>query len=344
VYATRCLFWPRAITATVDWFTHIFTAVAIALALRLGRKTALAMGFGAMAPDLDALLTPITVVAPQLWFLDHRTFSHSLLLGLPWALGVTWVFQRPALLRLWRRVFRVDIALPMDRTIVLPMFAGVLLHILMDALTIQGPALFAPFSVMRFQLDWFYFVDILPLAVSSPIIVLGLWRLGSAKLRTRLIAVLLVALLAMGAWRGVTKTEVAATDPAATVIPTQNSQTWWTWRGLPNGSVQVSLVEAGRPGPLFRATFPILQVNGMSQGLVRARAIAESTVDYTAFTLNAYAVALNATLLSDGTWWLGYFDPVRRAMARYSGTENAFSPEDLVIRVAPDGSVSATWP
>src|SRR2546427_9623059 len=130
----------------VDWFTHIFIGVAIALALRSDRKWVLAMAFGAMAPDLDALLTPVTILAPQLWFLDHRTFSHSLLLGLPWALGATWVFQRPVLLRAWRRIFRVDISLRIDRTIVLPMFAGVLLHILMDMLTIQGPALFAPIS------------------------------------------------------------------------------------------------------------------------------------------------------------------------------------------------------
>src|SRR2546422_9911215 len=163
----------------VDWFTHIFTAVALALVLRANRKVALAMAFGAMAPDLDALLTPVTILAPQLWFLDHRTFSHSLLLGLPWALGATWVFQRPVLLQAWRRIFRVDISLRIDRTIVLPMFAGVLLHILMDMLTIQGPALFAPISATRFQLDLFYFIDVAPLAVSSPLLVLSLWRLGT---------------------------------------------------------------------------------------------------------------------------------------------------------------------
>ena len=328
----------------MDWFTHIFAAVAIGIALGSRRKVLLAIAFGAMAPDLDALLTPVTLVAPQLWFLDHRTFSHSLLLGLPWALAVTWIFQRPAVLRLWRRVFRVDISLPMDRTVVLPIFAGVLLHILMDLLTIQGPALFTPFSATRFQLDWFYFVDIAPLAISTPLVVLTLWKLGSPKLRTRVIAVLLVAVLATGAWRGVTKAEVVAAEPGAAVIPTQNPQTWWTWRGLPNGSVDVSLVEAGRSSPLFRATFPLLQVNGSPAGLATSRAIAESTLDYTAFTSNAYAIALNATLLSDGTWALGYFDPVRLAMARYSGTENAFSPADLVVYVAPNGSVRTVWP
>ena len=78
--------------------------------------------------------------------------------------------------------------------------------------------------------------------------------------------------------------------------------------------------------------------------LATSRAIAESTLDYTAFTSNAYAIALNATLLSDGTWALGYFDPVRLAMARYSGTENAFSPADLVVYVASNGSVRTVWP
>jgi hypothetical protein len=103
-------------------------------------------------------------------------------------------------------------------------------------------------------------------------------------------------------------------------------------------------VETGRSSPLFRATFPLLQVNGSPAGLATARAIAESTMDYTSFTLNVYAIALNATRLPDGSWWLGYFDPVRKAMTRYSGTENAFSPADLVVLVAPDGSVRAEWP
>ncbi|TLZ62940.1 MAG: metal-dependent hydrolase [Methanobacteriota archaeon] len=305
----------------MDWFTHIFAAVAIGIALGSRRKVLLAIAFGAMAPDLDALLTPVTLVAPQLWFLDHRTF------------------------RLWRRVFRVDISLPMDRTVVLPIFAGVLLHILMDLLTIQGPALFTPFSATRFQLDWFYFVDIAPLAISSPLVVLTLWKLGSPKLRTRVIAVLLVAVLATGAWRGITKTAVESANPGAAIVPTQNPQTWWTWRELANGTIEIRLAEAGRAAALYRATFPLLQVNGSSQGLERARTAAESTIDFTAFMLNAYAVALNATLGPDGYWWLGYFDPVRRAQALYSATENLFSPADLVIVVAPNGTIArVTWP
>ena len=328
----------------MDWFTHIFTAVALALVLRANRKVALAMAFGAMAPDLDALLTPVTILAPQLWFLDHRTFSHSLLLGLPWALGATWVFQRPVLLRAWRRIFRVDISLRIDRTIVLPMFAGVLLHILMDMLTIQGPALFAPISATRFQLDWFYFIDVAPLAVSSPLLVLSLWRLGTVRQRRALLVVLLAAVVATGAWRGLTKASVQGANPNDVAVPTWNPQTWWTWTNLPNGSVRVSLAESGAAAPVFRAYFPALQVNGSAQDLPRARGVAESSLDYTAFAMNTYTIALNATLGTSGTWRLGYFDPVRRAQALYSGTENVFSPEDLVIRVAQDGSMRAEWP
>ncbi len=73
----------------MDWFTHILVAVALAVAFRRHRTVALALAFGAMAPDLDVLTAPALYVAPNLWFLDHRTFSHSLLLGLPWALLMT---------------------------------------------------------------------------------------------------------------------------------------------------------------------------------------------------------------------------------------------------------------
>src|SRR5206468_2095838 len=128
--------------------------------------------------------------------------------------------------------------------------------------------------------------------------------------------------------------------PGDSAIPTWSPQSWWTWQDLPNGSVRVSLVDAGGGAPAFRAYFPALVVNGSAQDLPRARAVAESTLDYTAFAMNTYTIALNASLEPGGTWRLGYFDPVRRAQALYSGTENVFSPEDLVVRVAPDGSVA----
>ena len=111
-----------------------------------------------------------------------------------------------------------------------------------------------------------------------------------------------------------------------------------------NGTVEVSLVVAGL-GTVFLWHVPILAVHGPgSPDPAAARVRAEATLDYTAFSMNAYAIALNATLEPSGAWQLGYFDPVRRAQAMYTGSENVFSPEDVVLTVAPDGSVTAAWP
>ena len=331
----------------MDWFSHILMAVALAFALRRNRTVALAMAFGAMAPDLDALVSPAIALAPQLWFLDHRTFSHSILLGLPWALLVTWVIQRPAILGVWRRIFRLDISLPMSRAILAPMFAGVLLHIAMDALTVQGPALLTPLSPVRVELNLFYYTDILPLVFSSLLIVLYLWQKGSPAQRRAILASLLVALVATGAWRGIALSDVRTETLADAAVPTWNLQDWWTWRALPNGTVEVSLARAGLEDPLFSAFFPLLQVQGQGSppcdiGPVRARA--ESTLDYTAFSMNADLIALNATQEPSGTWRLEYFDPVQRAATRYSGTDLPFLPGDIVFRVTPDGSVAVVGP
>lgn len=328
----------------VDWFTHILGAVGLGIALRARRPTILAAAFGAMAPDLDALFVPLTITFPNLWFLDHRTFSHSLILGLPWAYAVTWVIQRPAVLAVWRRLFRVDIALPMGRAVLAPMFAGVVLHIAMDAMTVQGPALLSPLSAERLQLNWFYYVDLAPLAVSTPAIALSLWRLGTARQRRAIVAALVVAVLATGAWRGVELASVRAAAPGSEAVPTWNPRDWWTWRVDANGTVEIQFEVVGR-GTVFRSYVPLFSVHGTGNpdpALARSRA--EGTMDYTAFAMNAYVIALNATLEPSGAWRLGYFDPVRRAEAVYTGLENVFSPEDLVLTVAPDGSVTAAWP
>lgn len=331
----------------MDWFTHILVAVALGLAFRRRREVALALAFGAMAPDLDALLAPVVAVAPNLWFLDHRTFSHSLLLGLPWALLMTWVVQRPPVLRLWRRIFRLDISLPMNRTILLPTYAGVLLHIGMDALTLQGPAILTPFSPLRIEVHLFYYTDLLPLAVSTVAIGMSLWRLGTPRQRRAVLAALVVALAVTGAWRGIAIAEVRAQAPADGLIPTWNPQDWWTWRDLPNGSLEVTLERAGAASPLFRMDVPALHVAGLGSppwDVSRPRAVAESTSDYTAFAMNADLVALNASELPSGTWRLAYFDPVREAQARYGGLESTFAAPDLVVLVAPDGSTTVEWP
>ncbi len=331
----------------MDWFTHIFVAVALALAFRRNRTIALALAFGAMAPDLDVVVAPIVAVAPNLWFLDHRTFTHSLLLGLPWALLVTWVIQRPAVLRLWKRVFRLDISLPLDRRVLAPMFAGVLLHIGLDALTLQGPALLTPISPVRVEVHWFYYTDVLPLAFSSVLIVLTLWQLGTAKQRKTVLAGLVVALAVTGAWRGAAVASVQAQAPADGLVPTWNPQEWWTWRDLPNGTLRVTLEAAGVPSPLFRADFPALAVKGLGTGpwdISRQRSVAESTSDYTAFAMNADLVALNATQEASGAWRLAYFDPVRAAQQEYGSPETLFTPQDLIVTVAADGSVTVYWP
>jgi len=336
----------------VDWFSHILMAVALAIALRRNRTVALAMAFGAMAPDLDILTAPAVAVAPQLWFLDHRTFSHSILLGLPWALLVTWTIQRPAVLGLWRRIFRLDISLPMTRVVLAPMFAGVLLHIGMDALTVQGPALLTPISPLRVQLNLFYYTDILPLAFSSLLIVLYLWQKGNLAQRRAVLVALIVALVVTGVWRGTALSDVRAATSADAAVPTWNPTDWWTWRTLPNGSVEVSLARAGPPGhdvgpPLFSAYFRLLQVQGQGSppwDISAPRARAESTLDYTSFSMNANLIALNATQEPSGTWRLEYFDPVLMAEYRYSGTSIPFLPGDVVFRVAPDGSVTVGGP
>lgn len=98
---------------------------------------------GALAPDLDVLarlwdpMAPITV---------HRTATHSLVGGLPVALGVAGV------VRAWgsREPFR---------SLAVIAYLGVLSHIGLDLLTPFGTAVLWPLDSTRFALGWLYVID-----------------------------------------------------------------------------------------------------------------------------------------------------------------------------------------
>ncbi len=130
---------------------------------------------GAVAPDADALarlwdpLAPITV---------HRTVTHSLIGGVPLALGVT------AALKL----VRSDAS---GRGLAAFAYLGVLSHIALDLLTPFGTAALWPLDTRRFGLGWLYAIDPVVIAV-----VLGGLMLarGRAEFRPQMARAALVAL------------------------------------------------------------------------------------------------------------------------------------------------------
>lgn len=139
---------------------------------------------GAIAPDLDGLarlwdpLAPITV---------HRTATHSLMGGLPLALGLA------GALRLWsgRASFR---------SLTMVAYLGLLSHIGLDLLTPFGTAVLWPLEPRRFSLGWLYVID----PVVTGIVLAGLllpllWRSLRARAAWGALGALAVYILVAGA-------------------------------------------------------------------------------------------------------------------------------------------------
>lgn len=129
----------------MDIVTHGLTGgvVAGAVGARGSLPLMAAAVGGALAPDLDVLarlwdpMAPITV---------HRTATHSLVGGLPVALGVAgavggWSAHVPF------------------RSLALIAYLGVLSHIGLDLLTAFGTAVLWPLDSTRFALGWLYVID-----------------------------------------------------------------------------------------------------------------------------------------------------------------------------------------
>lgn len=325
----------------MDWFTHVLTAWAVAIALGLRRHGRLALVLGAAAPDFDLVTLPAVLLDPSLFFLDHRTYSHSILLGPLWALLFVAAVQRPRILGFISRHTRFDLRLPSLRSAALPIAAGVYLHVFMDALTVQGPSLFYPIVPDRFQLNLYFYSDVLPLAISSVVAVLFVWPRASPTARSRGVAVLLVAVVLLGAARIGVRDSLDA--DGWTEIPTIHPGEWWAWRDA-GGAIDVRLLGAGG-AVLFEGSWPDgrIERTGIPPiPLEAARARAESTWAFAALRMNAYALAFTAAGDADG-WTLEYVDPVQAASVLRSGFNASGTAYRLQISV--DGaSLRAEWP
>lgn len=138
---------------------------------------------GAIAPDLDVLarlwdpLAPITV---------HRTATHSLMGGLPLALGVA------GALRLWsgRASFR---------SLTVVAYLGLLSHIGLDLLTPFGTAVLWPLEPRRFGLGWLYVIDPIVIGIMLTGLLLALrWRTRPVQVARGALGALMLYILVAG--------------------------------------------------------------------------------------------------------------------------------------------------
>jgi len=152
----------------MDIVTHglVGALVGRAVVPRAAGPALVAVTAGALASDLDVLarlwdpMAPITV---------HRTVTHSLLGGLPLAVGVA-------------GLVRVTGAAPSCRVLAALAYVGVLSHIGLDLLTPFGTAALWPWDRRRLGLGWLYVIDPVVIAVAlAGLLLAAEWKRGAAR-------------------------------------------------------------------------------------------------------------------------------------------------------------------
>lgn len=287
----------------MDAITHVLIAHAAALGvLLLWRKQgahpmAAAAGAAALAPDLDVLLSPLTLFEP-LYFLGHRGATHSIV-GAPLSalafLGILHAlsrrFDRLRMFR-WRRSF------------LWAALWGGWSHLVLDVVTRQGVVPLWPLTDARFSLEWFYYL----MWWLAPISLFGLWQRYRGKWGDRgylrLVAVVVALVVIVGGVRLVGKPD------GEHVYSTPSSFEWLVADHHDNGSWSVRLV---RGDQVLDAAWYVPDVPPEAELAVTA---ARATLAHRAFLLDGTGPYIARAEPAPGGWNITIVDAVARFQIR----------------------------
>lgn len=238
---------PSRLRGTVDVVTHVLAGYVVALGVALGvgrlrarwgaaqdtAAWAAVAGAAALAPDLDVLFIPLTLV-DALYPLQHRGATHSVL-GAP-VVALLFVLALGAAGRRWPRLE----VFTWRRDLVVPLLIGAWSHLLLDVITHQGAPLAWPLSEDRTSLEVYYWI----IWWLAPFSFVPLWMRYRGRWDDRRVvqaaAVVVAIVLVVGAVR------LAAKPDGEHVYATRDPLEWAVATAHGNGTWQMELVRGGR--------------------------------------------------------------------------------------------------
>ena len=156
----------------MDFFTHIIVSVAIANTLSQDEDSHRAFIIGGIAPDVDILVSWLSVLIPQLFILQHRGLFHTVLVAPFIAMGLilsTKYYQRFNFIKRLKEPFQEMYTDFNSKTVVWGVF-GSLLHLFMDFITQGGLRLFYPLIYQRISIGTISTFDPLITFLSSVVV------------------------------------------------------------------------------------------------------------------------------------------------------------------------------
>jgi inner membrane protein len=192
----------------------------------------------------------------------------------------------------------------------------VIIHLILDYSTTRGVPLLYPFDVSRYSAEVFFYTDTY-LMILALVMVIWLYRKPLQKnTAVKFLVIYLIVFAGLGTARLTEKTsaEQFSHDSGIKAYPTMNL---FDWYALKKGNNEIKIYEYNgfNRTSVYNETVPALDVLSQGSGLDEALGAAGELPQIKMFKWRAYAVAINATS-SDGAWFLEYYDPLGKAMAR----------------------------
>jgi len=295
----------------MDLFFHAVLPYFLGGFFKLEKKLIAALVLGSIAPDLDALISWIDYVHPTEILLVHRGITHTLFFGFFFALTLLYVCTRTPVKSRLIGLLKFDLEFSARSAAFL--YAGVLLHLAVDCTTTRGVPLFYPWQAARYSADIFSQMEMAVLAASLAALVV-LWRQRSQpKFNNKLFIIFLAYLLIVGGVRMEGKEAAESLfDEAGADVQVHPDLDLFSWMALGAGGQQFevyrySLLHGNLTG---RAEYPKLAVASSREEAEEAMALAEELPQVKIFRWRAYAVAVNATSMGNGSWEIEYYDPL----------------------------------
>lgn len=295
----------------MDFFTHALLPYLLGTNLGLGKKNLAALVLGGMAPDMDVLISWIGSIYPTSLLLVHRGITHSFFFGFFFGLLVLYLAALPQVRGLLGRFIKYD--LDNSLSSIAFVYAGVLMHLLLDYTTTGGVPLFYPLQAMRHSADIFYQIEPILLIFTLVILAALLRDRSIIRFRKSLLVVFLVFLLLVGDIR--LEGKHAALDnfagENALAYPEPGLFSWALIEEKGDRYLvsEYDYIDGNVTGWTM---FPRLHVASNLEEAKKEIGIADELNQVQLFRWRAYAVAINATSSENGSWKIEYYDPLVR--------------------------------
>lgn len=298
----------------MDLFSHALLPYLLGNLLKRKKEEIAALTIGGIAPDFDIFLLWINFIYPNFFLLTHRGITHSIFFGFFTGMTILYLATQSRVKNIVKRY--IDFEPVFSRRTMLFAFAGVIIHLILDYSTTRGVPLLYPFDVSRYSAEVFFYTDTY-LMILALVMVIWLYRKPLHRnTSVKFLVIYLIVFAGLGTARLSEKisAEQFSHDTGIKACPTMNIFDWYAL-GKEGNEIKIYEYNGFNRTSPYNETVPALDVLSQGEGLDSALGAAGELPQIKMFEWRAYAVAINATS-TNGIWFLEYYDPLGRAMAR----------------------------